>query len=149
MILLALAVGVIGGIYGIGGGAIMAPFCITLFRLPVYVVAGAALAGTFVTSAAGVLFYSLVPPPAGMVTEPDWVLGLLFGLGGLAGMYAGATCQRYVPQKILKLLLAGLLSYLAFCYMWSCFQIKSTATLLLNRDSVDFTRLSLGQIFIG
>lgn len=45
MLVLALAVGVIGGIYGIGGGAIIAPFCITLFRLRVYVVAGPALAG--------------------------------------------------------------------------------------------------------
>jgi len=46
MFLLALAVGVGGGIYGIGGGAIIAPLCVTLFRLPVYVVAGAAVAGT-------------------------------------------------------------------------------------------------------
>jgi len=64
MLALAFVVGIIGGTYGIGGGAIVAPFCVALFRLPVYVVAGAALAGTFATSVAG------------MMTKPDWALGL-------------------------------------------------------------------------
>mgnify|MGYP005845718783 FL=1 len=51
--ILALAVGLIGGIYGIGGGAIIAPFVVAVLGLPVYTVAGAALAGTFLTSIAG------------------------------------------------------------------------------------------------
>ncbi|MCL0081138.1 sulfite exporter TauE/SafE family protein, partial [Peptococcaceae bacterium] len=38
---LALVVGVIGGIYGIGGGAIIAPFLVSVFGLPVYTVAAA------------------------------------------------------------------------------------------------------------
>jgi uncharacterized protein len=42
-------VGVIGGIYSIGGGSIIAPFLVTVFGLPVYTVAGATLIGTFVT----------------------------------------------------------------------------------------------------
>ena len=49
-------VGIIGGVYGIGGSAIIAPFFISFFWLPVYTVAGAALMGTFVTSIAGVIF---------------------------------------------------------------------------------------------
>jgi uncharacterized protein len=117
MIMLAFIVGIVGGIYGIGGGAIIAPFCVALFGLPVYVVAGAALAGTFATSVAGVLFYSVMPAPVGMLTQPEWALGLLFGVGGLAGMYAGAACQRFVPQRVLKLLLGGLLGYLAVRYL--------------------------------
>ena len=117
MLALAFVVGMIGGTYGIGGGAIIAPFCISVFRLPVFVVAGAALAGTFATSVIGVLVYSLLPLPGGGHAAADWALGSLFGLGGLAGMYLGATCQKYVPQRVLKaglgLLLAGLgLSYL-------------------------------------
>jgi len=119
MFLLALIVGVIGGIYGIGGGAIIAPFCVALFRLPVYTVAGAALAGTLVTSIAGVLLYSLLPAPAGMTTHPDWALGLLFGVGGFFGMYLGARCQKFVAQKTLKLLLGSLLVILALQYIIS------------------------------
>ena len=43
MFILAVVVGIIGGTYGIGGGAIIAPFCVAVFHLPVYTVAGAAL----------------------------------------------------------------------------------------------------------
>ncbi len=52
--LLCVIVGIIGGIYGIGGGSIIAPFFVVFFNLPVYAVAGAALMGTFLTSVVGV-----------------------------------------------------------------------------------------------
>lgn len=51
-------VGIIGGIYGIGGGSIVAPFFVAIVGLPVYTVAGAALMGTFITSIAGVIFWA-------------------------------------------------------------------------------------------
>ncbi len=82
-----------------------------------YTVAGAALAATLLTSVFGVLFYMLLPAPAGVPTHPDWALGLLFGLGGLAGMYLGARVQKYVPQAALKLLLGGLMLALAVRYI--------------------------------
>lgn len=121
MFMLALAVGMIGGIYGIGGGSIIAPFCIAIFGLPVHAVAGAALAATLFTSVVGVCLYSVLPAPAGMVTQPDWALGLLFGIGGVAGMYLGARCQKHVPQRLLKLLLGGLLIFLAGHYISAFF----------------------------
>lgn len=121
MLLLAFTVGIVGGIYGIGGGAIIAPFCVAVFGLPVYTVAGAALAGTLVTSVFGVIVYSVLPAPAGVPTQPDWALGLLFGLGGMAGMYMGARLQKFVPQKMLKLLLGGLMAFLALYYLLPLF----------------------------
>jgi uncharacterized membrane protein YfcA len=57
---LSLGVGVLGGIYSIGGGSIIAPFLVTAFGLPVYAVAGATLIGTFGTSVAGVAFFELL-----------------------------------------------------------------------------------------
>ena len=117
MLALAFVVGIIGGTYGIGGGAIIAPFCIAVFRLPVYVVAGAALAGTFATSVVGVLVYSILPLPGGGHASPDWALGTLFGLGGLAGMVLGAACQKYVPQRVLKAGLGAVLAGLGLSYL--------------------------------
>jgi len=103
---LTFMVGIIGGIYGIGGGAIIAPFLVTFFELPVYTIAGAALMGTFVTSIAGVIFYQLLAPfYPHLSVAPDWRLGLLFGLGGMAGIYLGARCQKYIPAKFIKIIL--------------------------------------------
>lgn len=119
---LSLVVGVVGGIYGIGGGAIMAPFFVSYFGLPVYTVAGAALMGTLVTSVAGVAFYQglawLFPQ---MATGPDWFLGMLFGLGGMAGMYCGARCQKYVPAKNIKWMLAIIITFTAIKYVLEFF----------------------------
>lgn len=111
MFVLAFLVGIVGGTYGIGGGSIISPFCVAIYRLPVYTVAGAALAGTLATSVIGVLCYSLLPAPTGLATHPDWPLGILFGMGGILGMYLGARLQKLVPQKTLKLLLCGVLFY--------------------------------------
>jgi uncharacterized membrane protein YfcA len=103
---LSLAVGVVGGVYGIGGGAIVAPFFVAILGLPVYTVAGAALMGTFITSIAGVGFYqAMAPVYPDTAVAPDWGLGLLFGLGGMAGMYLGARAQKHVPARAIKVML--------------------------------------------
>lgn len=115
---LSFFVGIVGGIYGIGGGAIVAPFFVSVFGLPVYTVAGAALMGTFITSVAGVAFYSFIAPfyPK-LSVAPDWTLGVLFGLGGMVGMYLGARCQKFIPARYIKWMLSGLLTFLSIKYV--------------------------------
>ena len=123
--ILSLIVGVLGGIYGIGGGAIVAPFLVTFFALPVYTVAGAALMGTFVTSVAGVGFYqSIAPFYPNMSIAPDWPLGILFGLGGMAGMYLGARCQKFVPARAIKWMLAAIIVFTALKYVADFFGMQ-------------------------
>ena len=117
---LALVVGIIGGVYGIGGGSIIAPFLITFFGLPVYAIAGAVLLGTFVSSLAGVTFYSLIPIN-GAAAVPDWLLGILFGAGGLLGMYLGARMQKYVPGRWIKLMLGVVIVTVASRYIFKFF----------------------------
>jgi uncharacterized membrane protein YfcA len=112
---LSSLVGIIGGIYGIGGGSIIAPFLITIFQLPVYAVAGAVLLGTFVSSVAGVIFYSTVIVN-GAVAGPDWLLGILFGVGGLLGMYLGAKVQKFTSEKWIKRLLGAAVFIVATKY---------------------------------
>jgi uncharacterized membrane protein YfcA len=116
MLGLAFSVGIVGGVYGIGGGSIIAPFCITFFKLPVYTIAGAVLLGTFTASAAGVTFYSFIPLN-GEVAPPDWMLGILFGAGGLLGMYFGAKMQKYIPEKWIKLVLGIIVFIIASRYI--------------------------------
>ena len=120
---LCLIVGIVGGVYGIGGGAIIAPFLVSFFGLPVYTVAGAALMGTFVTSVAGVAFYTALAPLYPQVSvAPDWLLGLLFGLGGMAGMYLGARCQKFVPAKVIKWMLVCIMLSTAIKYVVDYFK---------------------------
>ncbi|MGD9150616.1 MAG: TSUP family transporter [Desulfobacterales bacterium] len=71
---------------------------------------------TFVSSLAGVTFYSLIPIN-GAVAAPDWLLGILFGAGGLLGMYLGARAQKYVPSRWIKLMLGGVILMVAFKYI--------------------------------
>jgi uncharacterized membrane protein YfcA len=117
---LSFMVGIISGVYGIGGGAIVAPFLVTVFGLPVYTVAGAALLSTFVNSAAGVFFYYLVDRlhvAPELSIAPDWLLGALFGIGGLAGIYVGARLQRFVPAGVIKAFLALFVLSIAVKYI--------------------------------
>ena len=119
---LALVVGLIGGTYGIGGGAIIAPFLAAIFHLPIYTIAGAALLGTFVTSVAGVAIYVFLAPfyPQQSVS-PDWVLGALFGLGGFFGIYIGARLQRFFPGTFIRVGLGLIITILALRYILGFF----------------------------
>ncbi len=124
IIALSLLVGVVGGAYGIGGGALVAPIFVSFYGLPVHAVAGATLTGTFVTSVIGVLVYQVIdmtPAAAGIAVGPDWLLGLLFGLGGLIGMYWGAKMQKRFPSKWLKLMLAAIVLFVATRYVTAYF----------------------------
>lgn len=116
---LSFVVGIIGGVYGIGGGSIIAPFFVSFFHLPIYTVAGAALMGTFVTSVAGVVFYEIIAPfYPNTAIAPDWLLGFLFGIGGFAGMYCGARLQKFIPAKAIKWMLVFCILFPAIKYIW-------------------------------
>ena len=114
---LTFLVGIVGGIYGIGGGAIIAPFCVSILHIPVFTIAGPALFGTFMTSIAGVFFYSTIPINSGQTAPPDLLLGFLFGVGGLLGMYLGARCQKYVPERTIKAILALIILAVSLKYI--------------------------------
>ena len=110
LVLLTFVVGLVGGVYGVGGGAIIAPLLVSFYGLPVHTIAGPVLMATFVTSVAGVgAFQALAPLYPELAIAPSWTLGLLFGLGGMAGMYLGARAQRRVPARAIKWLLAAIL----------------------------------------
>ena len=119
---LSLGIGLAGGIYGIGGGAILSPFLVSIFGLPVHAIAGALLLGTFLASLAGVLgygFLGLFSSLDGIGADP--LLGLLLGLGGLMGSYLGARCQRFVPARRIKWGLALILLFTSLRYLWQGF----------------------------
>ncbi|MDQ1016508.1 sulfite exporter TauE/SafE family protein [Streptomyces afghaniensis] len=112
---LALAVGVVGGIYGIGGGSLLGPVLVGR-GLPVARVAPAALAATFATSLVGAAAYALLSLTSSGEVAPDWWLGLAFGTGGLMGGYLGARLQPRLPDRALRLLLGALATAVGMLY---------------------------------
>ncbi|MBT8379741.1 MAG: sulfite exporter TauE/SafE family protein [Ignavibacteria bacterium] len=116
---LCLAIGIVGGVYGIGGGAILAPILITVFALPVYTIAGPSLMGTFVTSLASVIFYQIIAPYySELNVAPNWMLGFLYGIGGFIGIYFGARAQKFMPAKFIKWILVFCIFLPAVKYIW-------------------------------
>jgi uncharacterized membrane protein YfcA len=120
ILVLSFLVGTVGGAYGIGGGAVLAPYLVAVYHLPVHAVAGAALVGTFITSVFGVAFYILLGPVLSVgsaAAMPDWWLGLSFGLGGAAGVYVGARLQRFLPARVIKGILIVVMLLIAVKYI--------------------------------
>lgn len=121
--LLSLVVGVVGGIYGVGGAAMTAPFLVTVLGMPIRAVAGATLMGTLVTSVAGVAFFQILATglDTGSTVEPDYLLGGVLAAGGLAGTYVGARAQKFLPESLIKAMLGALVLSLAGSYLFGAF----------------------------
>jgi hypothetical protein len=118
LVALAAVVGCIGGIYGIGGGSILAPILIAAGR-PAFDVAPAALASTFVTSVAGVVTFVILAVHEQGSVAPDWPTGIALGLGGLAGAYTGARLQSRLPDSAIRRIMGVLVVAIGVRYLWS------------------------------
>jgi uncharacterized protein len=118
LVVLAAAVGCVGGIYGIGGGSILAPVLIGSGRRAAEV-APAALASTFVTSVAGVITFTILSVHEPGAVAPDWPVGIALGAGGLAGAYTGARLQSRLPDALIRRLVGVLVIAIGARYLWS------------------------------
>ena len=108
--------GAIGGIYGVGGGSLLAPVLVASGYLLAQV-APAALLTTFVTSCVGALTYAALALFGQEGAGPEWLLGISCGLGGLLGGYLGAALQPRIPQRLLRVLLGVLAVGLSLAYL--------------------------------
>jgi uncharacterized protein len=115
---LAVIVGCVGGIYGIGGGSILAPILIGSGRRPAQV-APAALASTFVTSVAGVVTFTILSVHEHGPVAPSWSTGIALGVGGLAGGYTGARIQSRLPDALIRRLVGILVIAIGARYLWA------------------------------
>jgi uncharacterized protein len=116
LLFLAIVVGIIGGVYGIGGGSILSPILVGS-GLAVATVAPAALASTFVTSIVGAGTYSVLALGASGSIAAEWSVGIACGAGGLIGGYLGALAQPYLPERWLRLILGALATAIGILYL--------------------------------
>lgn len=117
LVIMAAAVGCAGGIYGIGGGSILAPILIGSGRRPAEV-APAALASTFVTSVAGVITFTILSIHQHGSVAPDWPTGIALGAGGLAGAYTCARIQSRIPGALIRRLVGTLVIVIGARSLW-------------------------------
>jgi uncharacterized protein len=113
----AAAVGCVGGIYGVGGGSILAPLLVGTGRAAAEV-APATLASTFVASVAGVIIFVILATNHHDSIAPDWGVGLALGAGGLAGSYLGARIQPRLPDAVIRRVLGLLAVMIGIRYGW-------------------------------
>jgi len=116
LVALAAAVGCVGGIYGIGGGSVLAPVLLGAGRKPAEV-APAALASTLVTSVAGVITFTILSLHQHISVAPDWPTGIALGAGGLAGGYTGARIQSRMPDLLIRRLVGVLVIAIGAYYL--------------------------------
>jgi uncharacterized protein len=116
--LIAAVAGCVGGIYGIGGGSILAPILVADGQPPSQV-APAALSSTFLTSLAGVVTFSILSAHQHGSVAPNWPTGIALGIGGLAGGYVGARLHARMPEKIIRRLLALVVVAIGIRFLWA------------------------------
>ena len=114
---LAALVGVVGGMYGIGGGSILAPLLVTAGRSP-RTVAPATLASTFVTSVVGVATFVVLSTRHHGSIAPAWGVGVALGMGGLVGGYLGARAQPHLPDMLIRRVLGVLVMAIGARYAY-------------------------------
>jgi uncharacterized protein len=108
ILLFAALVGFVGAILGIGGGFIMVPALLYLFRVPTAVVVGTSLFQILVTMTAATLFH------AATNQSVDIVLAVLLIVGGVVGAQFGARAARNLRGESFRLMLALLLLAVGF-----------------------------------
>ncbi len=107
---LSLATGLVGGIYGIGGAAIIAPLLVGLLEVPVYVASGASLLAGWVGAVFG-LFFPMSSFGLGSPARPRF--GPISGWACFSawGVYWGFTPGARLPAFCRQ----NHLRYLCFC----------------------------------
>jgi hypothetical protein len=115
---IAAVAGCVGGIYGIGGGSILAPILVADGQPPSQV-APAALSSTFLTSLAGVVTFTVLSVHQHGSVAPNWPTGIALGAGGLAGGYVGARMHARMPEATIRRLLALVVVAIGIRFLWA------------------------------
>ncbi len=104
--LLGLAAGVVGGAFGIGGGALMVPVMVLFMHVEAHVAIGTSLAVIIPISIAGAILHFTL-------RNVDMHIAVPAGIGGILGAVIGATIIARLPAVYAKKGLAIFMIYMA------------------------------------
>lgn len=115
---LAVVAGLLGSIFGLGGGIIMVPGLTLLFGVPMAQAAGTSLLGVVATSLAATTVYL-------RQHLTDLRLGLLLQVPTLLGVLAGGFIAFALPRAVLQGIFAALMIFVGIS-LWR--DLRSTAS---------------------
>lgn len=111
-----LAVGILTGLVGVGGGFLIVPALVLLGGLPMHLAVGTSLAIIALKSIAG--FFKYMDVLAQSDLSMHWNLILIFSAVGVVGSYIGGKTGQYVSQTKLKKGFAGFLVVMGVFVLW-------------------------------
>ncbi|MEI6790807.1 MAG: TSUP family transporter [Myxococcaceae bacterium] len=98
VLLTGVLAGIASGVFGIGGGVILIPILVLLFKYPQVVANGTSLVALLLpVGIFGVLEYY----KASKISGENIRLGLLIAVGMFVGTYLGAKLAVHLPVKLL------------------------------------------------
>ena len=107
LIMLSIGIGVITGLFGIGGGFIAIPILVLFFNTPVAKAAGTSLLIIFLNSSIAFIVRN------GSWDQVDWSLPLVMAAVAIVISRFGSHHSSQVPQELLKRSFAALLFSIA------------------------------------
>jgi uncharacterized membrane protein YfcA len=93
-VIIGLAAGLLGGLFGVGGGLIIVPGLVSVAGMDRRLAHGTSLAATLPIAAASLITYV----SHGNV---DWSVALFLALGAIVGAIVGTTLLQIIPKNVL------------------------------------------------
>ncbi len=100
LVLIGIAAGFLGGLFGVGGGILVVPLLLLLLAYTPHVAAATSLAAIGITALAGTITFAV----AG---EVDAAHAALVGIPAAVGAAGGATLQQRIRARELSFLFAA------------------------------------------
>jgi uncharacterized membrane protein YfcA len=107
IILVGIIAGLIGSIFGVGGGIILIPLLVLLFNIPIKVAAGISMVSIIATS----LMSSSIYLKNGIT---NLKLGIILQSTMSTGSIIGALISVYAPEEIITLVFSLMLFYASY-----------------------------------
>lgn len=112
---LSFFVGVLAGMFGVGGGALMMPVMLLLFHFPVHLAAATSMFMIFLSSIVGSMTHQIYG-------NIDWFLAAALAPGAWIGGRLGAWLSTRLPLKTIVILLRIMLILTGLRLIWNGMQ---------------------------
>lgn len=134
IVALGIAVGILTGLVGVGGGFLIVPALVLLGRVPMRKAIGTSLLVIAMNSMSGFATYL-------GHTDIPWRFMLEFTVFAIAGMFAGTRLARHVPQARLKRMFAVFLIVMGLFILWR--SRESFRRVAVSRQSIQLATRAL------